>query len=105
MTCFGIVLWVFSRPWSTRTQLLPIYRFGKSPPDIAAKLWKEMVGFCEEAINALWKLKNLYSGCGTPELYDLALDYRQQAEERYRENLEDSQCQTPIPKGLFPNPN
>ncbi len=76
----------------------------QSSPESAANLWKEMIGFCEEALKVLWKLKNLYSGCGTPELYDLALDYRQQAEERYRANLEDSQCQTPIPKGLFPNP-
>ena len=74
-------------------------------PEGAANLWKEMVSFCEEAIKVLWKLKNLYPGCGTPELYDLALDYRQQAEERYQQNLEDSQCQTPIPEGLFPKRN
>ena len=74
-------------------------------PEKAANLWKEMATFCEDAIKVLWKLKNLYSACGAPELYNLALDYRQQAQERYQLNLEDSQCQTPIPKGLFPNPS
>src|ERR1043166_968605 len=72
----------------------------KSPQE-AANLWKEMIGFCEESIKVLWKLKDLYSGCGTPELYDLALDYRQKADERYHDNLEDARCQTPVPKGLF----
>src|SRR5947209_4398638 len=57
-------------------------------PAAAADIWKQMVGFCEEAIRALWKFKNLYPGCGTPELYNLALDYRQQAQERYQRNLE-----------------
>ena len=75
----------------------------ESSPERAANLWREMMTYCEEATKVLWKLKNLYSGCGTPELYDLVLDYRRQAEERWKENLEDAQCQMPIPKGLFPS--
>ncbi|MGA2864994.1 MAG: hypothetical protein ABSF95_10975 [Verrucomicrobiota bacterium] len=73
--------------------------------EAAAALWKGMVELCEDALKVLWKLKSLYPNCGTPELYDLTLDYRQEAEERYHQNLEDSQCQTPVPAGLFPNKN
>src|SRR5438876_854270 len=87
-----------------RYAITALLSMGQSSPESAANLWKETVGFCDETIKVLWKLKDLYSGCGTTELYDLALDYRQQAQERYQQNLEDSECQTPIPKGLFPNP-
>jgi hypothetical protein len=71
-------------------------------PEAAAELWKTMVVFCEESLNVLRKLKDLYPHCGTPQLYDLSLDYRQEAQERYLSNLEDSKCQTPIPDRLFP---
>jgi hypothetical protein len=48
-------------------------------------------------------LRDIYPGCGTPELYDLALDYMREADKRYYQNLQDSECaKTQIPKGLFP---
>jgi hypothetical protein len=71
-------------------------------PEEAAALWRTMVEFCDDSLRVLRKLKDLYPHCGTPELYDLTLDYRQQAQERYLSNSEDSQCQIPIPAGLFP---
>src|SRR5437762_3301713 len=55
----------------------------------AASLWKEMVAFCEEALTALKTLKDRFPHCGAPQLYDLALDYRGEAEKRYHQNLQD----------------
>ena len=39
---------------------------------------------------------------GTPELHNLALDYKAAAEKRYQQNLEATVCQkTPLPEGLL----
>ena len=69
----------------------------------AAMLWKEMNELCDAALVALRDLKDKYPYCGTPELYDLALDYKITADKNYRQNLEDAECAklTP-PNGLFP---
>jgi hypothetical protein len=68
-----------------------------------ADIWQDMGGFCDEAMRALLRLKDKYPHCGTPELYDLALDYRIACENRYRGVLEEMQCQkTALPAGLFP---
>src|SRR6266567_7749430 len=45
----------------------------------AAAMWKQVSNFCESALKVLRMLKDVYPGCGTPELYDLALDYRTEA--------------------------
>lgn len=72
----------------------------------AADLWKKMVELCESSLKTLLNLKDIYSGCGTPELYDLTLDYRREAEERYNQNIKDAECQkNPLPAGLFPKMN
>jgi hypothetical protein len=63
-------------------------------------IWKEMTEYCESALAVLKDLKDKYFYCGTPELYDLVLDYRGEAQKRYYQNLQDSECQ--IPQGLFP---
>ncbi len=69
----------------------------------AAVLWKEMVTFCEQALTSLKLLKERYPLCGASELYDLALDYRSEAEKRYHQNLQDAECaRMPTPNGLFP---
>src|SRR2546428_12163638 len=60
----------------------------ESDPKVAAQLWKSMMEFCELALNALRHLKDIYPYCGTPSLYDLALDYRSEAEKRYHQNLQ-----------------
>jgi hypothetical protein len=73
----------------------------KSDPKEAALLWKEMADLCDEALIVLNEFKAVYPNCGTPELYDLALDYRNEAQKRYFQNLEDSECPT-MPVGLFP---
>ena len=72
----------------------------------AALQWKDMTRFCESALTVLRLLKDVYPGCGTPELYDLTLNYRSEAERRYFQNLEDSEwARIPAPKGLFPQMN
>jgi hypothetical protein len=75
----------------------------EASPDAAAALWKGMVEQCDQALRVLRMFKDLYPNCGTPELYNLTLDYRREAEDRYRQNSEDAQCQMAIPAGLFPN--
>lgn len=73
-------------------------------PSVAAQIWKEVSELCNAALNVLRTLKDVYSGCGTPELYDLTLDYKTSADKRYYQNLQDAECcKNPIPKGLFPN--
>jgi hypothetical protein len=72
-------------------------------PKKAAMIWKEMMDYCESALTVLKDLKDKYFCCGAPELYDLVLDYRGEAQKRYYQNLQDSECQ--IPPGLFPEMN
>ena len=75
-------------------------------PKQAAILWESMSDFCDVALNALKSLKEKFPHCGTPEVYDMALDYKLASEERYTQNLRDSECLIlPIPAGLFPNKN
>jgi hypothetical protein len=72
----------------------------------AALLWKEMSELCDDALKRLKRLKEVYPHCGTPELYNLTLEYKNAAHRRYMDNLEDSECATmPLPTGLFPQMN
>jgi hypothetical protein len=72
-------------------------------PAEAAALWKQISLMCEDALRALRTLKNSFPNCGTPELYDLTLDYKSEADKRYYQNLEDSECaKIAAPEGLFP---
>jgi len=72
-------------------------------PAEAAAMWKKMSDLCENALRALRNLKNVFPNCGTPELYDLTLDYKAEADKRYYQNLQDSECaKIPAPEGLFP---
>lgn len=82
-------------------QLTAFLAIREPEPKNAAKRWKGMVDFCDSALNVLRELRTKYQHCGTSDLYDLVLDYRGQAYDRYIQNLEDSECQT-MPKGLFP---
>ena len=66
-------------------------------------VWQRMREFADVVIGALQHLKDLYPKCGTPELYNLALDYRLAADKRLSLTNESIQCQSlPIPDGLFP---
>ena len=75
-------------------------------PAKAAALWKNMSDLCECALDTLRRLKDQYPLCGTPQLYDLTLDYKVQADQRHYQNLQDFECsQMPVPEGLFPKTN
>lgn len=75
-------------------------------PTQAAAHWKKMSEFCDLTLNALKSLKEKFPYCGTPAVYDLALDYKIASEERCTENLRDSEClKLTIPPGLFPKKN
>ena len=82
-------------------QLTAFAAVREQDPKRAAERWAEMVKFCEAALVATKELKERFPLCGTPELYNLALDYRSQADKRFHQNLQDSECSTP-PEGLFP---
>ena len=87
-------------------QLVASASLQQEGPETAARLWKAMSVFCGAALASLGKLKDIYPACGTPELYDLALDYKLQADKRFYQNLEDAECaKTEMPKGLFPTPS
>src|SRR4051794_31246434 len=75
-------------------------------PKQAAAHWRKMSEFCDLALEALKNLKDKFPYCGTPAVYDLALDYKIASEERYTENIRDSEClNLAIPQGLFPKQN
>jgi hypothetical protein len=87
-------------------QLISFAAIRETDPAKAMSLWEEMVRFCEDALNVLSGLREVYPQCGTHELYDLALDYRREAQDRYLSNREDSECvTTQIPAELFPKKN
>ena len=66
-------------------------------------IWEKMEDFCTSALKVLSDLKNKYSDCGTPELHDLALDYKLACQKRYNNISEEIECQNiKIPEGLFP---
>jgi len=84
-------------------QVIAVASLQTPNPAEAATMWKAMSGLCENALRALKKIKATFAGCGTPELYDLTLDYKVEADKRYYQNLEDSECtKIPVPEGLFP---
>ncbi|MHB8520979.1 MAG: hypothetical protein ACYDH9_09480 [Limisphaerales bacterium] len=68
-----------------------------------AGIWKRMSQFCQSSLEVLARLKHKYPDCGTPELYDLVLDYKLAADKRFKGVMEEQACQkTDLPKGLFP---
>ena len=76
--------------------------YQESPAE-AAQLWKQMGEFCAVTLIVLRQMKERFPHGGTPELYDLALDYKILADEKYQQNLRDSEClNLKIPEKLFP---
>jgi hypothetical protein len=68
-----------------------------------AEIWRRMGAFCQTALTAVAEHKHKYPDCGTPELYDLVLDYKLACEKRHRGAMEEIACQTTgFPKGLLP---
>jgi hypothetical protein len=64
--------------------------------------WKRMEGMCSRALEVLAKLKHQYPDCGTPELYDLVLDYKNASSDRHKGVQEEIACQDQeLPDHLF----
>lgn len=61
---------------------------------VEGQIWKQMVVYADGVIKTLAELKGIYPECGTPELYNLALDYRSAAQERFEVSLSAKECQT-----------
>lgn len=69
----------------------------------AAELWRRMSQFCELILQVLAELKDKYPTCGTPELYDLVLDYKLAADKRFNGVQGELAWQkTDLPQGLLP---
>jgi hypothetical protein len=71
--------------------------------DEIAQVWQTMGSLCDKALGVVSGLKDRYSYCGTPELYDRLLDYKLACTRRYEQVNEEILCLTmPIPERLFP---
>ena len=71
--------------------------------DEVAEVWKRMSRFCDSVLATLASLKEKFAYCGTPELYDSTLDFKQACEDRLRNVQEEIECQRiDLPKGLLP---
>lgn len=69
-------------------------------------VWNEISRFCDAALQITAGLKNKYPQCGTPQLYDLILDYKLAADKRHQGAMEEIAChKMESPAGLFPNVN
>ena len=68
-----------------------------------AEIWSRMSFFCRSALTILSSLKHKYPDCGTPELYDMMLDYTLACDKRYKGVMEELACQSAsFPKELLP---
>lgn len=87
-------------------QIIAFAAVRHSDPKEAAAMWKIMIELCESALSVIQKLREYSPQCGAVELYDLILNYREQSDNRYRQNLQDSECADPgMMKALFPQAN
>jgi hypothetical protein len=69
-------------------------------------IWTGVVRVSDLVLKDMKTLKNTRPECGTGQLYDLVLEYKNAAFERYQQNAEDIQWETtPTPAGLFPKVN
>ena len=73
-------------------------------PSEAAIIWEKMGTFADGILKKLSSLKEVYYDCGTPALYDLALDYKSACQSRHAGSQEEAACQNEnrMPAGLFP---
>lgn len=76
-------------------QLVAHTAIRQESPAEAAELWRELSLYCDFALQKLKGLRDQFPECGTPELYDRALDYKNAADERYYQNVHDAECLKP----------
>jgi hypothetical protein len=83
---------------------LAAYNAVRLPAEGAANEWENYLNLCNAALRTLGEAKAKFSGTSTPDVYDLALDYKAAAIERRDFNRNIIECQKlDIPAGLFPN--
>lgn len=71
--------------------------------EVLVEIWSAVSTACDAVLRALKTLKNDYPLCGTPEVYDLALDYKNAANKRFQLNREAIEWKNAkMPDGLFP---
>lgn len=63
--------------------------------------WQGMNEICDAALFLVRGLKESYPYCGTHELYNLLLDYKNASVSRYKDAKEELECQTIQIPGLF----
>jgi hypothetical protein len=69
-------------------------------------IWKSASDLCDPVLKAMKSIKDSQPDCGTSQLYDLVLDYKNAAFKRYQLNSEALEWQTkPAPAGIFPESN
>jgi len=73
-------------------RIIAFYALKLTDPKEASEIWKTYALFCEEAIKTLRLAKDKFPQGTTVDVYDLALDYWEATQERYEENLKDSEC-------------
>ncbi len=67
-----------------------------------AGIWKNLAVFCNSVLQSLASLRERFPSSGTPELYDLALDYKLACDKRHRGVLQELSCQTSeFPRGIL----
>jgi hypothetical protein len=65
--------------------------------------WKIASEICDSVLKVMKSLKNSDPDCGTAQVYDLTLDYKNAAFKRYKLALEEREWEKKeIPAGLFP---
>lgn len=70
------------------------------------EIWKGVSEVCDTVLRDMKSLKHTRPDCGTGQMYDLVLDYKKAAFDRYQSNLEALQWEkTEIPAWLFPKSN
>ena len=68
---------------------------------LCIKIWQSYINLVDILLAGLNGLVSSFPDCGTPELHDLALEYRKAAQDRIELLKEEMECQ--IPEGLFPS--
>ena len=74
---------------------------GASDLDVIVKCWDILIRFIDRSTDIVRGLKERFPYCGTPELYNELLEYRNAASKRRDQALEERECIGQLPEGLF----
>jgi len=76
---------------------------GSSDLDEIIKCWETLIRFIDKSTDVVRELKERFRDCGTPELYNELLEFRNAATKRRDQALEERDCLGTLPEGLFVN--